>query len=61
MTAEGCQQLIHQRVLISDIQLNGLAGGSTLPHYMITMKLNEKTGKALCYICPRKIGKNIYI
>lgn len=57
MTATGCQKLIHKRFLISDIQLNGLAGGSALPHYMIAMKFNKEAGKALCYICPRKIGK----
>lgn len=56
MTVKLCQKLIHKRFLISDIHQNGLAGGSALPCYRIAMKFNKEAGKALCYICPRKIG-----
>lgn len=56
MTVKLCQKLIHKRFLISDLQPNGLAGGFALPRYRIATKFNKEAGKAVCYICPRKIG-----
>lgn len=47
MTAEGCKKLFPERFLISDVWVNGLAGGSALPHYMVATKFNKQARKAL--------------